>query len=294
MTTSISTPTPTKIQVFSDIHFELIHDKNDATNLALSLYKGEKYIILAGDISSIMDSNFFDLLQFFSDNWEKVFYIPGNHEFYDINRKSHYHKTLQEYKTQIKQRFNNIYFLQDESADLNDEYVVYGTTLFTNPDCLYGINDAQMINYQETASTINHLTNTSYHKIKPINYSFMKTLADESICKLSEFLDKTTKKVILVTHFPPVQKGTSSPQYKNEHQYIKDYFAWKNIFTQYPTHFTPEKLKKIKMCISGHTHYSYDFIEPVTGIRCLSNQKGYQNEHLDKQTFYPDGTFVLE
>ena len=44
----------------------------------------------------------------------------------------------------------------------------------------------------------------------------------------------------------------------------------------------------IKMWISGHTHWSYDFIDPNTEIRYISNQAGYKEEFIIGQTGFDD------
>ena len=95
------------------------------------------------------------------------------------------------------------------------------------------------------------------------------------------------EKIIVVTHFPPIQKNTSSPKYINEKQYIKDYFS-SNILLD-----LKNLSNKIYCWIHGHTHYSNDFIEPETGIRVVSNQLGYLQE-FKNTTMKEDGIFEIE
>ena len=82
------------IQIFSDIHIEL-WDK-----LPIIPIKA-KYLFLAGDICQLNHLLFYPFLSFCSKNWEKVFYIPGNHEFYS-NRKN-YNELNFEYDLKIKE-----------------------------------------------------------------------------------------------------------------------------------------------------------------------------------------------
>ena len=54
-----------------------------------------------------------------------------------------------------------------------------------------------------------------------------------------------------------------------------------------------ENLSNVLCWISGHTHYSYDFITPE-GIRLISNQLGYRNEAVSKDTnFNQDGLYEI-
>ena len=98
----------------------------------------------------------------------------------------------------------------------------------------------------------------------------MFELHNESI----DFLEKSIsisasassdKKCIIVTHFPPTRRGTCAPKY--EYSIYRDYFA--NELSELDK--TP-----IDLWISGHTHYSYDFIR--NGVRYYANQIGYPNE----------------
>ena len=57
----------------------------------------------------------------------------------------------------------------------------------------------------------------------------MKKLSEEDLKSISNYLNKSIKKTIVMTHFPPIQDGTSSPVYFNQSQCLKDYFAWNNI-----------------------------------------------------------------
>lgn len=91
-------------------------------------------------------------------------------------------------------------------------------------------------------------------------------------------VNSSTKPTIIVTHFPPLQIGTSDPIYDDQEKNIKDYFA-SNILND-------EKLDKSKIScwIYGHTHYSNDFVHD--GVRLISNQIGYMDEKCE---FNDDG-----
>ena len=67
------------IQVYSDIHIEL-------WNKVPILPVKAKYLFLAGDICNKNNPLFYKFLDYCSEWWEKVFYTPGNHEFYIRNK----------------------------------------------------------------------------------------------------------------------------------------------------------------------------------------------------------------
>ena len=87
-----------------------------------------------------------------------------------------------------------------------------------------------------------------------------------------------------MTHFPPHRDGTSNPKYLVQKSEINSYFAWPNGTLE---NF---KLDNVLTWISGHTHWSYDFIE--NGVRLISNQIGYKSE-LGDTGVNEDGVFEI-
>ena len=116
----------------------------------------------------------------------------------------------------------------------------------------------------------------------PIDSSFMNNLAEEDFKSISNHLNSTTKKLIILTHFPPTQTGTINPVYKTTD--LKNYFAWNNILEIL-------NLKNVILWISGHTHWSYNF--KSNGIQLLSNQVGYASEQ-NKTGLFQDGFFKID
>ncbi len=109
-------------------------------------------------------------------------------------------------------------------------------------------------------------------------------MADSDFQFINEQIENfKDNKIIMVTHFPPIQTGTSHPKYSGEPDTIKKYFTWPDntlsLFNKY---------NNIKCWISGHTHYSYDFTE--NNIRLLSNQTGYRTEMLNHESKFNDNT----
>ncbi len=226
-----------RIQIFSDIHLELI-------NKLPKIKPSCDYLILAGDIGKINNNNLINFLNYCSKNWKKTFYILGNHEYYIKN--SNFTKINEMYKKKIGELFTNVYLLNDEFISINDNVNIYGSTLWTP-----SVNDDSLNDYNY------------------IDRHVVNSISKIQINNLKKYLNETTTKTIVVTHFPPTQNKTSDPIYQNQKQDIKDYFSHRNLLH--------EVVKDNIVCwISGHTHYSYDFTE--NNIRCISNQFGYIDE----------------
>ena len=96
------------VQIFSDLHISINKKIPNITPTA-------QYLILAGDIGKIGDSNYLKFIEYVNNKWDKVIYVLGNHELY--NKKSIYGNIL-EYQDwgltfQDYIKFENIYKKKD-------------------------------------------------------------------------------------------------------------------------------------------------------------------------------------
>lgn len=263
------------IQVFSDIHIEL-------WNKFPKLPVKSKYLILAGDIGQLNHPSFYPFLDYCSGNWEKTFYIPGNHEYY--SKKKNMTELEFEYKYYIESRYKNIFYLNNSVAELENDINIYGSTFWTNPpftstdDAKTYVNDYNLISYFKQG----------LDQVVKLDVSKVRELSNDSIKQLQDYLSGENKKTIVVTHFPPQQVHTSHPKYRLQGKLMKNYFSHPdgslNNFGN---------ISNILCWISGHTHYSYDFTSPE-GVRLISNQLGYKNECISGDTrFNEDGLYEI-
>ena len=239
------------IQLYSDLHIELMKQIPE-------IQPTSKYLFLVGDICQLNHPLFFKFFDYCSPRWEKIFYTPGNHEFYF--KKKNYRQLNFEYELKLKDRYKNIYYLNNNSVQLNDEIDVYGSVFWTDS------YDESIKDYRE----IQQFSEITLQNI-PITYNFIKKLSKEDFKSISDYLNKSKKKTIIMTHFPPVQEGTINPNnaYQNK---IKDYFAWNNILKEL-------NLNNVPLWLSGNTHWSYDInINNINNTRLLSNQLGYKED----------------
>jgi len=240
------------IQLYSDLHIELMKNIPEIQPTA-------KYLFLVGDICQLNHPLFFKFFDYCSQQWDKIFYTPGNHEF--CFKKKNYHQLNFEYELKLRERYKNVFYLNQKAVPLNDEIDVYGCVFWTD-SYNNSLND-----YRE----INKFSEITKQNI-PIDYNFIKKLSEEDLKSISNYLNKTTKKTIIMTHYPPVQVGTSNPTY-NLSQDLKDYLAWNNILKDL-------NLKNVPLWLSGHTHWSYDIMYTNNNnIRLISNQLGYAREN---------------
>jgi len=270
------------IQIYSDLHLEL-------TKKIPKIVPKSQYLFLAGDISKFNHPSFGEFLSYCNDNWEKTFYVLGNHDYWNTN--SYIQKIKQQVKEYLQDRkLTNIQILDNEFVSLNEEIIVYGSTFWTpSPfiteyEARMYINDYNMIRFKS------NIEDSRPYDLAPSDVNRMY-LEDKS--KIYEFLNTNeltkNKKVIMLTHFPPQRTGSSHPKYRDEKSVMKFYFSHSDGVIKEFNNYS-----NILCWISGHTHYSYDFKSPE-GVRLISNQMGYIREAISGETlFKEDGLFEIE
>ena len=260
------------IQVISDIHIELWNKLPEIPVKA-------KYLFLAGDICHISHPLFYPFLDYCSNNWVKTFYISGNHEYYIKNKN--YNEILFEYSYIIGEKYKNVFFLENNYVSLDEEDInIYGATFWTQPpfastyEAKMYVNDYNWISYFKQG----------IDQVMDLDINYVKHLSNESFSSLKKYLNETDKKTIVMTHFPPIRTGTSDPKYSLETRIQNLYFSWPDKTL---SHF---KLDNVITWISGHTHWSYDFVKD--DVRLIGNQLGYKSE-LGKTGLNEDGIYEI-
>jgi len=262
------------IQVFSDIHIEL-------WNTFPKIPVKSKYLILAGDIGQINHTSFYPFLDYCSGHWEKTFYIPGNHEYYSKDKNM---TELEfKYKYNIESRYKNIFYLNNSVVELENDINIYGSTYWTKPSFSTTYEASRYLNDYNCISYFKQ----GLDKVVNLDVPKVREMSNDSCNQLQDYLAGENKKTIIVTHFPPQQDGTSHSKYRLQGKVIRNYFSHPNGSLK---NF---EISNILCWISGHTHYSYDFISPE-GVRLISNQLGYRNEAISGDTcFNEDGLYEI-
>lgn len=259
------------IQVLSDMHLEFYKNFPKIKPLA-------PYLFLAGDIgtiNSIHNSTLEKFISYCSTNWIKIFYVLGNHEFYQTSNQSSKKKTFQElceiYKN-ICNRYPNVVLLNNTFCEIVPGLNVYGTTLWTGE---YGFEHEHSVNC--VLNDYNMIVmNSDIPNTKsniPITEKFINNLSTSQFDLLKKYLNSLTQphtnKTIVITHFPPFRNGSSNPIYSSQPIPIANYFSWSNAHTDL-------NCDGVVGWICGHTHWSFDLVN--NGVRFISNQMGYKDE----------------
>ena len=245
-----------KIQIFSDLHLE-----NKEIRYPVPYCET---LILAGDICEVdklEDNRAFFL--YISMNWNKILWIPGNHEYYSENYNMDEIDSILELFVKL---FPNIIMLNRKSVTI-DNIKFMGCTLWSN------IHDDVV---DRASSAFTKLLHNNF----PINNIYYNNLNDRDIKWIYDNYNPSNN-TVLITHFPIKQEFTTNPDYKNDSNIIK------NVYTN-NIDISPCK-DKFLYCISGHTHYNFN--KKIGNITFLSNQYGYNKNPEDN--FNEEGLFIL-
>ncbi len=246
-----------KIQYISDLHLE--RDSNDAYWLEHRIKPMADILVLAGDITKLtkigLSHPFFDRV---SEDFEQVFMIAGNHEYYDITDLS----LIQKESLDIDIR-HNVKLYNNKSIKYKGVNFIF-TTLWSHIEpynigaVISGVACFKHIKYGK-----NFITAHQWNELHSMSKYFL----------VNALADITEGKTVVVTHHVPTQLCISS-EHKNSS--INNAFCVEMFDTIYDSN--------INFWIYGHSHRNID--TEINGTQVVTNQFGYvdmeNNEHENK------------
>lgn len=239
-----------RIQYCSDLHLEFA--QNDKYLKQNPLVKNGDILILAGDIVPLHEVNFsHPFFSLVADNYDKVFWVPGNHEYY--------HRDICEFGASFDiQIRSNIHLVNNVALQYDEVRFVFSTLwskLSAENEKIIeqGVSDFSCIQKKDKK-----LKASDYNKLHDECLNFIKlTLTDE------------VEKTIVVTHHLPSGLCNYPPHAKSP---INEAFCVE--LTDY-----------IERCnanfwIYGHSHFNQKPLY-IGDTVLLTNQLGYVhcNEH---------------
>jgi len=235
------------VQVLSDCHIECYKSYP-------KLIPTSDILILAGDIGHIDKPSYTEFINYVSSMWKRVIITLGNHEFYS-NRVSYI--SLMERYTSLFEHYDNVELLEKSETKLGG-YRVLGLVFWAehkNPTLM------------NCPKKITGSFSDDGKRIK-IGVDAINDIHRESLEWIVSVYDPDIP-TIIVTHYPLTQDSQHTRQlrFKNEPDTKLHEF----------TNNLPVKPRSKLICISGHTHFSHDFVNEY-GVRYISNQYGYPFE----------------
>jgi len=249
------------VQYCSDLHLEFDANRKWLAKNPL-IPKGE-ILIIAGD-TFLLDLDFksLEFLKIVADQFEQVFLIPGNHEYYGgfsfENANSSMYEAI----------YQNMFMINNKSLLINDTTFIFSTmwsNIVRNPLMI----KQRMTDFHRIRVGSNLITINKYNDVHEASFQFLR----------KEVETHENKKVIVTHHLPSIQCNVD--EYKDSE--LNDAFCVDK------THFIEKN--NIQYWIYGHSHRNKKSFK-IGQTELLTNQLGYVkfHEHL---TFNSSKTFSI-
>jgi predicted phosphodiesterase len=236
------------VRIFSDLHLEfgLAAVKKCAQFCSKN---PTKYTILAGDITNFKqrETNLKYLVSELKPYTEKIIYVLGNHEYYELG-DVHHSKVVDEYKKICKDL--DITLLENESLETED-FTFYGATMWTKVDETGFKRMNDQFSFKNLQDVIN-IHNESKNKL-------------ESFIKLYDSVTYVHKPLVVITHHMPSFSLID-----------KEYEKYKLINTAFASELDYMIKDPIGYWVYGHTHKYNERV--MNGVKLFCNPHGYPNE----------------
>lgn len=275
-----------RIQYVSDLHLEF-YEKAAFPQLVTP---NARYLALAGDIGQPDSRLFHSFLSYVSGNWDRVFYVPGNHEYYSklhvkkwkYHPPSPFHERHQELRKSVEP-YKNIHLLDSSTPSYfcdEENVAVVGSTLWTHVpdehlvDAKFGMNDYNYIPYVHSARTEPDGSDGSSSvkarcEIRQLHPDDTNHFHAEQRRVLGDQIDHWKRRgadVCMITHHMP-SFSLISPRYKNH-----------NLNCCFAASCEDLMQSHVKAWIYGHTHNAAVTAIGRTITAC--NARGYPNESI--------------
>lgn len=173
------------IQYCSDLHLEFSQNKKFIAKYPL-MPRGD-ILLLAGDIVPFTEiEEQADFFNYIADNFERTYWVPGNHEYY--------HSNILYRSGTIKEAIrSNVFLVNNYTVQLKNLRLIF-STLWSN---LSPVNYLTVQNRMADFSAIQH----NGQKFTPYNYNDLHQQCKEFI--VHSLATKTAAATIVVTHHIP-------------------------------------------------------------------------------------------
>lgn len=244
-----------EIQLLSDLHLE--------TPSAYDVYQispSAPYLALLGDIGYVKDSGFVKFLEKQLSQFRAVFLALGNHEPYQSSW-AYARSTLRDLEKRSRENpsSGDLIFLDQTRYDLSNTVTVLGCTLFSQitgeqwDHVSFGLNDFYQIeNWTVEAHNAAHEADCAW--------------LDAQVTSISDTEPHRTM-IVMTHHCPTVDSRAADPRHAKSLissgfcSDLSGHHFWRN--------------NHVKVWAFGHTHFNCDTRDEQTGMRLVTNQRGY-------------------
>ena len=242
------------LKYVSDLHLE---SKSLHHPLLQPLFRPSSFhLALIGDIGNPFHHNLEEFLRRVADNHEKIFYVPGNHEYWNIDSQIYTISDTRHHLDRLCTKFSNVVLL-DNSTFTIDGVKIIGSTLWSHvsKDIPYIENTIQ--NYQKIyKSPFKRLTVQDTNTFNKDAFTFIQKEIHDAPC-------------VVLTHYPPLMCNSLANEYTSDPKFYGD-----KTYNVYHNDLKHLIRRPIKAWLYGHTHYNSSFY--IDGVWVSANQMGYK------------------
>jgi len=238
------------IQLVSDLHLEINQQYSSFT-----LPPSAPFLVLAGDIGRLVDNaGYLAFLEQLAPQYEKIFLVLGNHEFYNTS----YESGLEKARALEKEPSlgAKVVLLQNGRwDDPNSNLTILGCTLWSAiPPAASDLIRARVSDFME-------ISGWNVEKHNQLHAEDVEWLREQ--IQQIDTLPGPQRAVVVATHYAPFIRGSSDPRH-----------AESPLTPAFATELLAQGgWKHVKAWIFRHTHHSKDCVRD--GIRVVANQRGY-------------------
>jgi hypothetical protein len=254
----------------SDLHLELRSTLQHPKLLPLwnfNLSKDDEYYLaLLGDIGNPYNDNLKKFLEKISPKYQKIFYIPGNHEYYNLNYESK--KSKKDFDRELEkicENFGNIIIMNNKTCIIDDDIKIIGSTLWSH------VPENKSAHISEVINDYHVIKKESENNLISITIDDTNKWNAESVEFIKKEIHNSKHLCIILTHHAPLFSDEKLNRYTADPTYLngENNFAFHNDLMYL--------LKSpVVAWLYGHTHYTNSF--NINGITIATNQLGYSAE----------------
>lgn len=274
----------TNFQILSDLHLEVGSQYTTYTIPATA-----PYLILAGDIGCLADYDLYlAFLARIAPSFDKILLVLGNHEFYSLT----YEQGIEAGRWLEKEAILNgklVLLHQGVFEVPHSSITILGCTLWSHiPKESEDVVVSKVKDYKNIESWTVEQHNIAH---KSDLMWLIRTFQSIQHTNLVHVMQETglQRQLIVVTHHAPLLKGTSRPEHESN--------PWTCAFATDVLNDDRWGWDGVKWWVFGHTHFSTEFTESESGVRVVSNQRGYAlsgNADNEKKVQKPRGKGVFD
>jgi hypothetical protein len=258
-----------RIQYVSDLHLEFY----DKMAFPLLVKPAARYLALAGDIGHPGTDLFKSFIDYTARNWERVFLVAGNHEYYAKRRATHWTQSTPTHMFEVQQiiksvcsAYSNVTFLHHDNPSFylpEANVAVIGTTLWSHiPDdfkiqAAGGMNDYNLIPFEEEGA-LRCLTPNDTNMIHAKERAMLESQIN--------YWGAQNAQACVITHHMP-SYSLISPRYEAS--------PFNCCFS---SHCEGLMKPHVRAWIYGHTHNAGTGI--IKNSICAVNTRGYPHESV--------------